>query len=128
MEVLGYDLDRVCEAPKTAGAVFHTKKNGIHASGRYDAGVGRFIVLAGSEIALSRSVLKNQGAIDARRNMFGCTDGPGKAVTTDDLEFASPSTAAIFVLGGSQNGWTEWVSEDGKTLSDVYRTEGQHNE
>lgn len=128
MEVLGYDLDRVCEAPKAVGAVFHTKKNGIHASGRYDAGTGRFIVLAGSEIALNRSVLKNQGAIDVRRNMFGCTDGPGKAVTTDDLEFASPSTAAIFVLGGSQNGWTEWVSEDGKTLSDVYRTEGQHNE
>ena len=108
--------------------MFHTKKSGIHASGRYDVGTGRFIVLAGSEIALNRSVLKNQGAIDARRNMFGCAEGAGKAVTTDDLEFASPSTAAIFVLGGSQNGWTEWVSEDGKTLSDVYRTEGQHNE
>lgn len=128
MEVLGYDLDRVCEAPKAAGAVFHTKKSGIHASGRYDAGTRRFVVLAGSEIALNRSILKNQGAIEARRKMFGCAEGADKAVSTDDLEFASPSTAAQFVLGGSQNGWTEWVSEDGKTLSDVYRTEGQHNE
>lgn len=105
----------------------HGMLNKVYA-GRYDAGTGRFVVLAGSEVALNRSILKNQGAVDARRNMFGCAEGADKAVSTDDLEFASPSTAAQFVLGGSQNGWTEWVSEDGKTLNDVYRTESQHNE
>ena len=32
------------------------------------------------------------------------------------------SAAAVFVLGGSQNGWAEWVDDSGSTLSDVYRT------
>jgi hypothetical protein len=27
------------------------------------------------------------------------------------------------VLGGSQNGWTEWVNNDGETLNQVYRSE-----
>lgn len=41
----------------------------------------------------------------------------------NDVVFPSPSAAAVFVLGGSQNGWTEWVDDNGNTLSDIYRTE-----
>ncbi|MEC4176867.1 DUF4357 domain-containing protein [Adlercreutzia sp. R7] len=37
------------------------------------------------------------------------------------LHFDSPSAAAVFVLVGSCNGWTEWVDESGRTLSFVYR-------
>ena len=47
----------------------------------------------------------------ARREIFG--DSGGIAVLAEDLEFPTPSAAAVFVLGGSQNGWTEWVSDDG---------------
>lgn len=127
MEVLGYDLDRVYEVPKATDPVFHTRKNGVQACGRCDAQTGRFTVLAGSEVALNRPIIKNQGAISARVHVFGCAEGPGKAILTDNLEFLTPSAAAVFVLGGSQNGWTEWVSDDGKTLSDVYRNgESQH--
>lgn len=44
-------------------------------------------------------------------------------VPREDLEFPTPSAAAVFVLGGSQNGWTEWVSDNGETLNQVYRSE-----
>lgn len=120
MEVLGFDLDRVDEAPGVVNAVFHTKKIGVRASGRYNKDTGRFTVLAGSEIELSREIIKNKGAIDARQQLFG--DQEGRAVLDDDVEFPSPSAAAVFVLGGSQNGWTEWVNDRGQTLDSVYRS------
>ena len=119
MEALGYDLDRVDAAPAAGSTLFHTKKNDVHASGRYDKDTGRFTVLAGSDVELARPVLKNQGAIAARRRLFGETQA--RTSLDDDLEFASPSAAAVFVLGGSQNGWTEWVNDIGQTLDYVYR-------
>ena len=119
MEVLGFDLDRIDTAPGIVNAVFHTKKNGVHASGRYNKDTGRFTVLAGSEIELSREIIKNQGAIEARKQLFG--DLCERVILDDDVEFPSPSAAAVFVLGGSQNGWTEWVNNRGQTLDSVYR-------
>ncbi len=121
MEVLGYDLDRTYEGPKADKSVFHTRKNGVSAKGRYDKETGRFTVLAGSEIALDKPIIKNQSAMAARKQLFG--DARDRVVLVDDLEFASPSAAAVFALGGSQNGWTEWADDEGRTLSDIYRKE-----
>ena len=115
------DLDRVDRGPAGTPAVFHTKKNGIRGTGRYDKATGHFTVLAGSKVNLSRPVLKNAGVAAARREILG--DSGGIAELAEDLEFPTPSAAAVFVLGGSQNGWTEWVSDDGETLNQVYRSE-----
>ena len=121
MTALGYDLDRIDQGPVGASAVFHTKKNGIRGSGRYDRATGRFTVLAGSKVNLSKPVLKNVSVAALRREMF---EGiAGIADLTEDLEFPTPSAAVVFVLGGSQNGWTEWVNNDGETLNQVYRSE-----
>ena len=90
-------------------------------AGRYDKAIGHFTVLAGSKVNLSRPVLKNAAVAAARREIFG--DSGGIAELAEDLEFPTPSAAAVFVLGGSQNGWTEWVSDDGETLNQVYRSE-----
>lgn len=121
MAALGYDLDRIDQGPASASAVFHTKKNGIRGSGRYDKATGRFTVLAGSKVNLSKPALKNASVAALRREMFGGI--AGIADLTEDLEFPTPSAAAVFVLGGSQNGWTEWVNNDGETLNQVYRSE-----
>lgn len=43
------------------------------------------------------------------------------AVLPEDVSFNSPSTAAVFVLGGSRNGWAEWIDDAGRTLDEVYR-------
>ena len=61
MRVLGYDLDRKEKTPVMVNAVFHTKKNGVQATGRYSQGTGRFTVLSGSEVDLVHPVIKNQG-------------------------------------------------------------------
>lgn len=121
MAALGYDLDRIDQGPASASAVFYTKKNGIRGSGRYDKATGRFTVLAGSKVNLSKPVLKNASVAALRMEMFGGI--AGIADLTEDLEFPTPSAAAVFVLGGSQNGWTEWVNNDGETLNQVYRSE-----
>ena len=121
MAALGYDLDRINQGPAGASAVFHTKKNGIRGSGRYDKATGHFTVLAGSKVDLSKPVLKNVSVAALRREMFDGT--AGIADLTEDLEFPTPSAAAVFVLGGSQNGWTEWVNNNGETLNQVYRSE-----
>lgn len=121
MAALGYDLDRIDQGPASASAVFHTKKNGIRGSGRYDKATGRFTVLAGSKVNLSKPALKNASVAALRREMFGGI--AGIADLTEDLEFPTPSAAAVFVLGGSQNGWTEWVNNDGETLNQLYRSE-----
>jgi len=40
---------------------------------------------------------------------------------TRDYIFASPTAAAVTVLGRNANGWTEWKYEDGRTLDEVVR-------
>lgn len=118
MAALGYDLDRVDAPPAGGDTFFRTRRNGVAATGRYDERTGSFTVLAGSEVDLSRPVLKNAGAARRRAELFGEVDG--KATLAEDQTFSSPSAAAVFVLGGSQNGWTERVNGGGQTLDHVY--------
>ena len=44
-----------------------------------------------------------------------------KLVMTSDKTFSSPSTAADFCIGSSNNGWLVWKDKDGNTLDSVYR-------
>lgn len=122
MQALGYDLDRMDVGPVGAQPLFHTSKNGVSAKGRFNKDNGRFTVYAGSQVNLDRAIVKNIGASKARCELFGTTSG--MVELEDDLEFPSPSAAAVFVLGGSQNGWTEWKDDDGCTLDGVYRNAG----
>ncbi len=46
----------------------------------------------------------------------------GGAVVMDvNKTFSSPSTAASFCFGNSNNGWTNWKDKEGQTLDAVYR-------
>lgn len=112
MKTLGYDLDRVDKGPAADTVVLHTRKNGIEARGRYNKDTGSFTVLAGSSIALEREILKNRYALDLRKQLFGADTT--QTQLEHDVELSSPSAAAVFVLGGSQNGWTKWVDDTGK--------------
>ena len=83
----------------------------------------KFQVLEGSEINLAkpaynerfnmqRDELLKKGAIAQEGERY---------ILKVTLEFNSPSSAANFVIGGSNNGWTEWKDASGKTLDEVYR-------
>lgn len=128
MGVLGYDLDAVGESVTDDGIVFHTPRRGIDARGRYDSSAGKFAVLAGSQIDLdvqcgtkAKPTQRLEGLRASLRAEGALADDGGAWRLARDVSFDTPSAAAVFVLGGSQNGWTEWVSEDGRTLSMVYR-------
>lgn len=122
MNALGYDLDRTYDGPVGEASLFHTKRNSVHATGRFDKNTGRLTVLAGSEVALERPVIKSGIAMTARKELFG--DVATRSELGQDVTFSSPSAAAVFVLGGSANGWVEWVNDQGQTLDSVYRAKG----
>ena len=123
MSALGYDLDRIENGPIGTVPVFHTVKNKTYGKGTYNKENGHFIIHAGSQVNLNKPIIKNQGAIEARESIFG--QSTGIVELPKDLEFASPSAAAVFVLGGSQNGWIEWINDDGQTLDQIYRNNSE---
>ena len=92
MEALGYDLNRTYNGPVDA-ALFIQE---MIMQG-YDKTTGKFIVLAGSDIALDIPIIKNQRAIATRLNLFG--ESTARAVLEEDISFPSPSAAAVFVFG-----------------------------
>lgn len=102
MQALGYDLDRVDAGPVEAQPVFHTSKSGVAARGRYNKYNEHFTVYAGSQVNLDKVIIKHAGAAGARDKLFGGM--MGMVELESDLECPSPSAAAMFVLGGSQNG------------------------
>lgn len=130
MSLLGFDLDAVGDdADEDNVAEFHTYRRGVKGIGAYRASEGVFEVLPGSQIDMTvqpgtktkpmtsiialRENLMESGAIGL------CDDGIFRL--NESVRFEKPSAAAVFVLGGSANGWTEWVNEQGRTLSNVYR-------
>ena len=121
MATLGY---RMNAADNTASKkIFATSRRGIVAHGIYSG--ESFEVLPDSEIDFSKAVhiasynlkrqaLLNDGTIVKKQD--------GKYYLVKVLSFKTPSGASDFVLGGSTNGWVEWKDSEGKTLSDLYRS------
>lgn len=131
MTLLGFDLDAVGDdegAPQST--IFHTQRRGVKGLGEYSAEEGVFRVLNGSQIDIEMipgtKEKPNAKLVELRNQLID----DHKIVKADDslfwlkenVEFGSPSAAAEFVLGGSCNGWSEWVNSSGQTLSGVYRT------
>ena len=78
-----------------------------------------FIVLKGSKIADSTVPSMPQGFKRLRDELIesgAINNSTGEYTLSEDYLFASPSTAAMIVLGRSANGLTEWKLKDGTTL------------
>ena len=102
--------------------LFYCKGSGADGVGEYTT--EGFVVRKGSRgrkenvdsLSISnqrfRSQLLAEGIVIAQDNML---------MFSRDHLFASPSMAAIALMGRSANGWTEWKNPQGKTLNDVKR-------
>ena len=120
MATQGYKMDN-SKVTLNEANILHTTRNSIAAFGVYDG--ENFEVLEGSEIDMSRkchsaTIEKQRQTALANGNII-CVDG--KHQLTVSVSFTSPSSAGMFVLGGSINGWVEWKDKDGHTLDEIYR-------
>ena len=92
------------------------KRNGINATGEYDAATKTLTVLEGS--VLSETVAhtaKFRGAKSIEKSREGILAG---RVLQKNVSFKSPSTAANFVTGSSTNGLIAWKDKSGRTIKD----------
>ena len=120
MATQGYKMDN-SKVTLNEANILHTTRNSIAAFGVYDG--ENFEVIEGSEIDMSRkchsaTIEKQRQTALANGNII-CVDG--KYQLTVSVSFTSPSSAGMFVLGGSINGWVEWKDKDGNTLDEIYR-------
>lgn len=103
--------------------LFYCKGSGADGMGEYTT--EGFVVLKGSRGRVEnvasiqgksnerfRNQLITEGIMTAQNNML---------IFSRDHLFASPSMAAIALMGRSANGWLEWKSLQGKTLDEVKR-------
>lgn len=120
MATQGYKMDN-SKVTLNEADTLHTTRNGILAFGVYDGEL--FEVLEGSQVDMNRkslsATIEKQRQTALTNGDIICIDGVYKL--TVSVSFASPSAAATFVIGGSNNGWIEWKDKDGKTLDEIYR-------
>lgn len=111
----------VGEHPDTEDVSLHLERT-IKGLGKVEADGVRtsegFVVLRGSRIAIEDDdtipvVLKQQ------RRKVSVIDG----VLQEDVLFSSPSYAAMFVIGKSENGLISWKDETGRSLKEIENRE-----
>lgn len=81
-----------------------------------------FVVYKDSQISLNTDDNIRRGIKESRNKAIsdGVVQGSGPiGVLRDSMVFSSPSAAAIFVLGKSENGLRSWKNKDGKSLGDL---------
>ncbi|SFN61737.1 protein of unknown function [Formivibrio citricus] len=129
LATLGYPVFEPVAKPTEAGKpaeLFHCKRSGIEGKGLYTP--EGFVVLKGSlghqadapSIAGTwaehlRNKLRDSGVVQVKAESI--------EFLKDHL-FASPSAAAVALLGRTANGWVEWKSAEGKTLDALKRQGG----
>ena len=99
--------------------LFFTKGRGANAQGFYNS--DGFTVLKGSIIA--KTAVPSLGWQEKRAKLLQeYTEVSGdQLILTSNKTFSSPSTAADFCIGSSNNGWLVWKDKDGNTLDEIYR-------
>ena len=99
--------------------LFYTKGRGCNAKGFYSS--DGFTVLKGSVVAKTMVLSFNWKEKREKMLQNYTSNENGILVLTSDKTFSSPSTAADFCIGSSNNGWLVWKDKDGNTLDSVYR-------
>jgi uncharacterized protein DUF4357 len=100
--------------------IFEIKTKSFKAN-MYESDQG-YIVTKGSEAKKSLSKSTTETYRNLRRKLIETKillDKGDKLEFTEDAIFNSPSAASNMVLGRNSNGFTEWVTEKGKSFKDI---------
>lgn len=126
LPVLGSDiLTPIAQPTKqtdTVGVLFCTCKG---AKGKGQRTANGFVIFKGSTAVSQERPSAATYAYVAQRRKELIADGTlvlqsdGLLVFTKDVEFSSPSAAAVVIRGGSANGLTAWRTADGTTLKQL---------
>lgn len=84
------------------------------------------VVLKGSQAVLKeRTSAKKHPTVLAQRNKLiengSLAESAGAYVFQKDVEFSSPSAAAVVVHGGNANGLAAWVNKDGVSIKQLQK-------
>jgi hypothetical protein len=102
--------------------LFYCKGSGADGVGEYTT--EGFVVHQGSKARLDSvaSIQPSQERIRQQLAVEGIMAAQGGVyVFTRNHLFASPSMAAVALMGRSANGWAEWKTPQGQTLDEVKR-------
>lgn len=73
---------------------------------------GTYTIPAGTVVSLHEGAGLNPG-VKQLRDLYVDDNG----VSTDDVDFSSPSSAGSFVIGASCGGWVTWKTDQGEPIS-----------
>ena len=118
-------FEPLTNAPTARGEkeLFYCRGSGADGVGEYTS--EGFVVLKGSRGRVENAA-SIQGTSNQRFRDQLVTEGilaaqGGLLVFTRDHLFASPSMAAMALMGRSTNGWIEWKAANGRTLDELKR-------
>ena len=100
--------------PAVMAETFYFSRNNSKASLKIQ-GKNDFVLLRGSKIA---SIVQSFSTSHANRRKYKHLISPAFE-TIQDITFSTPSGAASFVSGASDNGWIGWKTSSGKSIDDM---------
>jgi ABC-type cobalamin/Fe3+-siderophores transport system ATPase subunit len=108
--------------PNYINVIFDRK--GVIANGKFNTQNQSLTVTSGSQIckeftSSSTDTLKASRAEKLANKYKNETDT--YYLLSEDIEFDTPSGAAVFVNAGFANGWKVWKNNEGKTLDELFR-------
>ena len=126
VSTLGYPLFDTIDKPKQKKDILICKGKDAIAQGEYTE--DGLVVFAGSKANIVEAKSVQGWIVEMRKKLLdqGVMKQEGDVyIFISNYPFTSPSGAAGVILGRTANGWIEWKYQDGKTLDEVKRQNGE---
>lgn len=111
----------VATAPQSNAINCHLTRN-ADAHGLFNTSDQSLTVLKGSKVNPQHVNQISETSRNRREQLLAeyTEERNGERIVKQDVRFDTPSGAAVFCVGGSSNGWSQWKDETGKELN-AYR-------
>jgi hypothetical protein len=115
----------ILEVPQVSSSVAESKKYFLKRGGHVAAGMfenGSLTVFPGARVEIATDLSNYAGLLKRQRLLIDqgvIGEAEGTLQFLQPHTFATPSAAAMTILGRSSNGWAEWKDSKGQPLADV---------